>query len=327
MNVLVTGGAGYIGSHATKALARAGHLPVTFDNLQRGHRENVKWGPLVEADLADESAIIKALKQYEITDVMHFAAYAYVGESMQHPRMYFTNNFCNTLNLLNAMHEVQVKRIVFSSTCATYGSLVSLPIREDHPQRPVNPYGESKLFIEKMLRWAGECEKLDWVALRYFNAAGADPDGETGEDHDPEPHVIPRALAAANGGEPLGVFGTDYPTRDGTAVRDYVHVTDIADAHVRALAYLQNGGASTALNLGTGKGHTVFELIHAVDSELGVKTPYRLEGRREGDPPELVADPSLARETLGWECHHSDLKTIVRTAWAYYKRNVGHRGH
>lgn len=320
MNVLVTGGAGYIGSHASKALARAGHIPVTFDSLQRGHRENVKWGPLVEADLANEEAIAKALEQYNIGAVMHFAAYAYVGESMQHPRMYFANNFVNTLNLLNAMHAAHVKRIVFSSTCATYGSLVTLPIREDHPQRPVNPYGESKLFIEKMLRWAGACENLDWVALRYFNAAGADPDGETGENHDPEPHLIPRALAAASGGEPLAVFGTDYPTRDGTAVRDYVHVTDIADAHVRALAYLENGGESTALNLGTGNGHSVFELIRGVDLALGVKTPHRLEARREGDPPELVADPSLARRILGWECRHSDLDTIVRTAWSYYKR-------
>ncbi len=321
MNVLVTGGAGYIGSHAAKALALAGHLPVTFDSLERGHRENVKWGPLVEADLADESAIANALAKYDIHAVMHFAAYAYVGESMVQPRKYFANNFCNTLNLLNAMHQRQVQQIVFSSTCATYGSLVTLPIREDHSQNPVNPYGESKLFIEKMLRWAGECEQLKWVSLRYFNAAGADPDGETGEDHDPEPHVIPRALAAANGGEPLGVFGTDYPTRDGTAVRDYVHVTDIADAHVRALAYLENGGASITLNLGTGNGHTVFELIHAVDTVVGLKTPYRLEARRDGDPPELVADPSLARRTLGWECRHSDLNTIVQTAWAYYKRH------
>lgn len=321
MNVLVTGGAGYIGSHAAKALAQAGHLPVSFDNLSRGHRENVKWGPLVEASLASASAISEALTRHQIGAVMHFAAYAYVGESMQNPRMYFGNNVVNTLNLLNSMNECGVRQIVFSSTCATYGSLVDLPIREDQAQHPVNPYGESKLFVEKMLRWAGECEKLQWVALRYFNAAGADPDGETGEDHDPEPHVIPRALAAADGGESLGVFGSDYPTRDGTAIRDYIHVTDIADAHLRALAYLQGGGASAAINLGTGSGHTVLEVIRAVEAASGLAAPYRLEPRREGDPPELVADPSLARHLLGWECRYSDLATIVRTAWQYRKRN------
>jgi UDP-arabinose 4-epimerase len=319
MNILVTGGAGYIGSHAAKALALAGHTPVVLDNLSRGHRGNVKWGPLVESDIGDEAAVARALAVHRIEAVLHFAAYAYVGESMEQPRLYFSNNVAGTLGLLNAMRTSGVNRIVFSSTCATYGAPQHVPIAEDHPQAPVNPYGESKLFVEKMLRWLGETEGLRWVALRYFNAAGTDPDGELGEKHDPETHLIPLAILAALGRGSLQVFGSDYPTLDGTAVRDYIHVTDLADAHVRALDYLQNGGASLAMNLGVGEGRSVRQVIDAVAECAGGAVPHTIGPRRAGDPAELVADASLARRVMKWRPSHSDLSTIVQTAWRWFQ--------
>jgi UDP-arabinose 4-epimerase len=232
--ILVTGGAGYVGSHVCKALAKAGFRPVVYDNLCRGHAVAARWGPLAVADIADGATLRRIMHEYHVAAVVHLAAYAYVGESMQLPEMYFNNNLTGTLSLLHAMIDVGVRHIVFSSTCATFGLPHRLPIQEDHPQQPVNPYGESKLAVERALRWYGEARGLGWVALRYFNAAGADPDGELGEDHDPETHLVPLAIEAALGQRTcVHVYGTDYATPDGTAVRDYIHVTDLADAHVR----------------------------------------------------------------------------------------------
>jgi len=253
--VLVTGGAGYIGSHVCKALARAGRLPVALDNLVHGHRAAVRWGPLVEGDIRDRALVECTLREHRIAAVVHLAAYAYVGESMRDPAKYFGNNVIGSLTLLEAMQACGVHRFVFSSTCATYGVQESSPIVDDHPQRPINPYGESKLFTERALHWYGAAHGMRSVTLRYFNAAGADPEGELGEDHDPETHLIPLAIGAALGRRaPLQIYGTGYPTADGTAVRDYVHVADLADAHVRALDYLEAADASIALKLGTGRG-------------------------------------------------------------------------
>jgi UDP-arabinose 4-epimerase len=322
MKILVTGGAGYIGSHTVKELAQAGHSPVVLDDLSRGHPRNVKWGPLVESRCGDEQKVYEALLEHKIEAVIHFAAFAYVGESVQQPRLYFENNVVETLRLLNAMNRAQVRRIVFSSTCATYGDAKLVPIDESHPQHPVNPYGESKLFVEKMLAALGEAEALQWVALRYFNASGADPDGELGEDHDPEPHLIPRAILNVLGKANLQVFGTDYPTPDGTAVRDYIHVKDLASAHLKSVQHLADGGRSLAMNLGTGKGASVMEVIRAIEKCSGRKTSAVMAPRREGDPPELVANPALARSVLDWECRYSDLDTIVGTAWRWHTRDA-----
>ena len=324
-SILVTGGAGYVGSHACKALASADYMPVTFDNLSRGHRAAVRWGPLVEGDLADRAAIAAALRTHRIAAVMHFAAFAYVGESVGDPELYYRNNVGGTLNLLSAMREVGVAAIVFSSTCAIYGVPERVPIREDCPKAPLNPYGDTKLAVERALHWYAGAYGLRYAALRYFNAAGCDPDGEIGEDHEPETHLIPRVLRAALGtGTPVEVYGTDYPTPDGTAIRDYIHVSDLADAHVRALADLAAGGGSTALNLGTGTGASVREVIAAVERVSGRPVPFSAAARRAGDPPELVADPALARVRLGWRPRHSDIETIVRTALAWETgRGVG----
>ena len=319
MNILVTGGAGYIGSHTAKALANAGFDPVVLDNLSMGHAANVKWGPLIQADLSDAAAVRQVLKDHKIEAVIHFAGSAFVGESMQYPRRYFRNNTVNTLNLLDAMSEQGVRRFVFSSTCATYGNPEQVPMSENHPQRPVNPYGDSKLFIERMLRWSGEAEKLPWIALRYFNAAGCDPDGELGEQHDPETHLIPRVLQAVLGVEPyVGIYGTDYPTADGTAIRDYIHVTDLADAHVLALRHLLDSGESMAINLGSATGSSVREVVTMAERVCGRPVPIREEARRPGDPPRLVADHATARRVLRWSPQYSSLETIVRTAWNWH---------
>lgn len=317
--ILVTGGAGYIGSHACKALARAGYTPVAFDNLVYGHREAVRWGPLVEGDLADRALVAQTLDRFDIAAVMHFAAYAYVGESMTKPELYFGNNVVNSVNLLEAMRETGVRQIVFSSTCATYGIPQSVPIREEMPQRPINPYGESKLMVERMLHWYGVAHGFAHMALRYFNAAGADPDGEIGEHHDPETHLIPLVLDAALGRRPrVEIYGTDYPTPDGTAVRDYIHVSDLAEAHVLALKHLQEGGASGALNLATGQGHSVRDVIAAAERVTRRTVPRHEIERRAGDPPALVADAGRARQILGWNPRLSDLETIVATAWRWH---------
>jgi UDP-arabinose 4-epimerase len=328
-SVLVTGGAGYIGSHACKALSGAGYTPVTYDNLSRGHRHVVRWGPLVEGDIADRAAVTAALKAHNISAVMHFAAFAYVGESGTDPALYYRNNVSGTLSLLDAMRELGVNRIVFSSSCATYGLPDSVPIRETMAQLPVNPYGETKLAIERVLRWYGPAYGLRSVALRYFNAAGCDRAGEIGEEHDPETHLIPLVLRAALGtAPPVQIFGTDYATPDGTAVRDYIHVDDLAAAHVRALQYVAAGGESTAVNLATGNGYSVREIIAAVTKAVGHEVPQREVPRRAGDPPALVADPRLAAQVLGWRAQCSDLDTIIQTAltWEMRQHNAGATG-
>ena len=322
-NVLVTGGAGYIGGHTCKALARAGYTPVTLDNLVYGHRWAVKWGPFVEGDLADRDLLRRVMREHQIQAVVHFAAYAYVGESVRAPEKYFRNNVVNTLNLLEAMRAADVDSIVFSSTCATYGVPSKVPISESDPQQPVNPYGESKLFVERALHWLGNAHGLRWAALRYFNAAGADPDGELGEDHDPETHLIPLVIEAALGRRPhIEVYGTDYDTPDGTAIRDYIHVTDLAEAHVLALNQILAGGNSLALNLGTGTGHSVRDVINTVEGISKRPVPVREGPRRPGDPPALVADPSLAQEVLGWTPNHSSLPAIVSTAFNWHSRHI-----
>jgi len=318
-SVLVTGGAGYIGSHACKILARAGYRPVVFDNMSRGHREAVRWGPLVEGNLADRGRLTAALVEHRVSAVMHFAAYAYVGESVADPAIYYRNNLGGTLSLLDAMREAGVGKIVFSSTCATYGTPDSVPIRETAPQLPVNPYGETKLAIERALRWYGDAYGLRSVSLRYFNASGADPDGEIGELHEPETHLVPLVLQAALGQRAqIDIYGTDYPTPDGTAIRDYIHVQDLAEAHLGALEHLADGGESAALNLGTGRGHSVREVVRVAEAVSGRPIAWRDTARRPGDPPVLVADPSLAAELLGWRARVSDLETILRTALAWH---------
>jgi UDP-glucose-4-epimerase GalE len=323
-SILVTGGAGYIGSHACKVLARAGYRPVVFDNLSRGHREAVRWGPLVEGDLADRARLCAALVEHRVSAVMHFAAYAYVGESVADPALYYRNNLGGTLSLLEAMRETAVGEIVFSSTCATYGIPDTVPIRESAPQRPVNPYGETKLAIERALHWYAEAYGMRWAALRYFNAAGADPEGESGECHEPETHLVPLVLQAALGQRPhIDIYGTDYPTPDGTAIRDYVHVEDLAIAHLRALERLRAGGGSIAVNLGSGIGHSVREVIAAAEAVSGCTVPARAAPQRPGDPPALVADPNFAAEILGWRAQRSDLDTIIRTALAWHTRRSG----
>ena len=320
-NVLVTGGAGYIGSHTCKALANAGYSPITFDNLVYGHRSAVRWGPCIEGDLADSDLVLRVIHDYEVQAVLHFAAFAYVGESMGNPGKYFKNNVINTINLLNAMVYGGVTKIVLSSTCATYGLPIRIPIDENHPQKPVNPYGESKLFIEKSLRWYDEAHSIKSVALRYFNASGADPDGEIGEDHNPETHLIPLVIETALSRQgSVRIFGTDYDTPDGTAIRDYIHVTDLADAHVRALDYLSSSGDSTFLNLGTSQGHSVREVIKVVEQVSGRTLNVQPMSRRNGDPSRLVAKADMANRLLGWEPQYSNLKNIIATALKWHQR-------
>jgi len=318
MRILVTGGAGYVGSHACKVLKQAGWDPVVFDNLSTGHRWSVKWGPLVEGDLADGDTVCRVIAEHRIQAVLHFAASVFVGESMTNPQHYFRNNFVNSLNLLDGMVQSGVKYLIFSSTCATYGLPQMVPIPESHPQQPVNPYGESKRFVERAMHWYGEAYGLRWAALRYFNAAGADPDGDIGEMHDPETHLIPLVLEAAlDPQRVLSIYGIDYETPDGTAVRDYIHVTDLADAHVKALQYLQHGGLSRAFNLGTGHGHSVREVVAKVEEITGRKVQTRECARRAGDTPVLIAQNKDAAAELSWVPRYSDLDTIVSTAWRW----------
>jgi UDP-arabinose 4-epimerase len=320
VRILVAGGAGYIGSHACKALARAGHLPIVVDDLSTGNEWAVRWGALVRGNIGDQDLVTRVLRAEKIDAVLHFAASAYVGESMVQPKKYFWNNVVNSLSLLDAMRAAGVANIVFSSTCATYGDPVRLPLDESHPQNPVNPYGDSKLFVEKVLRWYGEVYGLRWIALRYFNAAGADMEAEIGEAHAPEPHLIPLVIQAARGdGSEVGILGTDYDTPDGTAIRDYIHVDDLAQAHLLAVQYLAGGGESGAFNLGTGCGCSVREIIAAVEKHSGRKVPAREKARRAGDPERLVADAERARRILGWKPVHG-LDSIVASAWAWEDR-------
>jgi len=319
-HVLVTGGAGYIGSHACKALALAGFVPVTYDNLVFGHRSAVRWGPLVHGDILDRAALDAALRAWQPVAVMHFAAFAYVGESVTHPGKYYRNNVAGSLTLLEAMRDAGVGQLVFSSTCATYGVPQAMPIAEDHPQSPINPYGASKLMVERMLRDFDVAHGLRSISLRYFNAAGADPERETGEHHDPETHLIPLVLDAAAGVRPdVTVFGDTYPTPDGTCIRDYIHVGDLAQAHVLALQALLAGAATTAYNLGNGQGFSVRQVIDAARAVTGLAVPVRMGPRRAGDPPELVGDASRIRTELGWAPRHAELADIVGTAWRWHQ--------
>jgi UDP-glucose-4-epimerase GalE len=320
-HVLITGGAGYIGSHTAKALDGQGFIPVIYDNLVRGHRSAARWGLFLEGDIGDKARLLETIGRFEIIAVIHFAAFAYVGESMNRPELYFENNVKKSLTLLDAVAESGVRHVVFSSSCATYGTPTRMPITEETPQFPVNPYGETKLIIERALRWYGIAHSFSWTALRYFNAAGADTGGELGEMHSPETHLIPLLLDSALGRRMVEMYGDDYPTLDGTCVRDYIHVSDLADAHVRALNYLMKGGESIALNLGTGEGHSVRQVIAVVEKVTGKKIQLRISSRRAGDPAILVADPSLAAKLLGWHPQHSSLENIVSTAWRWHSRN------
>jgi UDP-arabinose 4-epimerase len=313
--VLVTGGAGYIGSHACKALAAAGLRPVAFDDLSLGHRWAVQWGPLVEANLLDQAAIEAALRAYEVSAVIHFAASAYVGDSMRDPASYYRNNVLTTLCLLDAMRACGVRTMVFSSSCSVYGNPQRLPIDESHLLHPLSPYGQSKLDCENAIRWYGQAYDMRWIALRYFNAAGADPAGDLGEDHAPETRLVPRAVLAALGRLPaLDIYGDDYPTRDGTAIRDYIHVCDLASAHVAALAALRGGAEPQVLNLGTGQGHSVLDVLRAVEIAAGKPVPHRFVPRRAGDPAEVVADTRRAVTALDWKPTQSSLDGIVESA-------------
>jgi UDP-glucose-4-epimerase GalE len=317
--VLVTGGAGYIGSHAAKALSRAGYRVVVYDNLLAGHREAVRFGELVEGDIADLERLRQTLTRIQADAVMHFAALLAVGESVREPATYYRNNVIGTLTLLEAMASARVRRFVFSSTCAVYGEPTKTPIDEGHPTRPINAYGETKLAIERALPHYARAYGLRAVALRYFNAAGADLDGELGEDHDPEIHLIPRAIEAATGGAPLEIFGDDYPTPDGTCLRDYVHVSDLAAAHVLALQSLTESSAGlTIFNLGSGQPSSVREVIAAVERVTGRTVAARLAARRPGDPAVLFATSERAHAELGWRPVRSTLDTVVRTAWNWH---------
>lgn len=317
LKVLVTGGAGYVGSHVCKLLAAKGVEPITFDSLKNGHSEAVRWGPLVVGDIRDRAAVRNALQQHEIDSVFHFAALAYVGESVAQPDRYYDVNVVGTATLLEAMREASVRRIVFSSSCATYGIPDKMPIDEEQRQSPINPYGRTKLICEQMLADYSQAFDLRYAVLRYFNAAGCDPDGMLFEKHDPEPHLIPRALMAASGvGPPLQILGTDYDTPDGTAIRDYVHVGDLAMAHWLAFDHLANGKEPLSLNLGTGRGYSVREVVDMVQHVTGLRVPVSNGPRRPGDPPVLVAATNRAAATLGFSPKYSDLETIVKTAWA-----------
>ena len=321
--VLVTGGAGYIGSHACKSLHAAGYRVVVYDNLSRGHEWAVKWGPLERGGLEEVEKLTQVMRRHEVGAVVHFAAFAYVGESVTRPDLYYRNNFAGSLSLLSAMREAGVSKLVFSSSCATYGVPSEVPITEAQPQNPINPYGASKWMVERVLDDYARAFGLDSVSLRYFNAAGADPAGELGEEHEPETHLIPLALAAAlDPGKPLTVFGTDYATPDGTCIRDYIHVQDLAKAHVGALQALESGelGGAQKINLGTGRGYSVKEVIASVERVTGKKVSVVFGPRRPGDPAALVADPRLARKTLGWSAEYQELDSLVRTAYDWMSK-------
>lgn len=321
MKILVTGGAGYIGSHTCKALAKAGHDVLVYDNLSTGFRELARWGEFVEADILDRDALKNTLKRYKPDGIIHFAAFSQVGESVADPGKYVNNNVAGTLSILECMRQTGVRNIVVSSTAAVYGIPDVTQITEDLLTSPINTYGETKLFMEWMLADFARAYGISWMALRYFNAAGADSECECGECHDPETHLIPRALMAAAGLlDDFKIMGTDYPTPDGTCVRDYIHVSDLADAHVLAMQYLLSaqGGTGRSVNLGTGLGLSVQQIVDCVAKVTGEKVPYTLGARRAGDPPVLVADGSRATELLHWKPKFTEIDTIIRHAWQWF---------
>jgi UDP-glucose-4-epimerase GalE len=319
--ILVTGGAGYIGSHTVRVLLERGYDVAVVDNLSKGYRQNVPARRLYEIELADTSALTGLMRQLNTEAVVHFAAFIAVGESMVEPERYFVNNVSGSLSLLSAMQAAGVKHIVFSSTAAVYGSPDAVPILETSPIQALNPYGESKVMVETLLGWFDRIHHLTSVCLRYFNAAGGAPDGRLGEQHEPETHLIPLILRAVLSGKPVTVFGQDYDTPDGTCIRDYIHVEDLAEAHVLALEYLLAGGRSDQFNVGTGTGHSVMEVIHAVEKITGQKVPYLMGTRRAGDPARLVASSDKLRSTLGWQPRSSDLNTIVTHAWEFARQH------
>jgi len=323
-NILVAGGAGYIGAHTCLDLSNKGYTPVVYDNLSNGHAEFVKWGPLEIGDIRDRRRLDEVFAKHRPRAIVHFAAAIEVGESVRDPGTYFDNNVGGTLTLLRAAQAAGVDKIVFSSTCATYGVPSSIPMSETHPQLPINPYGRSKLIVEQMLQDLDRYQGLRSFILRYFNAAGADPEGRIGEWHTPETHAIPIALDAALGRRPhFQVLGTDYETRDGSCVRDFIHVLDLADAHTRAIEHLLDNSSSHALNLGTGHGTTVKELLETVRRVVGRDFEIKYGPRREGDSPALVADNALARQTIGWSPRH-DLQSIIETAWNWHAKHLPH---
>ena len=324
MNILVTGGAGYIGSHTVKAIAETGHTPIVADNLEKGHDWAVQWGHFEFCQLSDPAAIDNIFRRRPIDAVIHFAAYIEVGESMKDPGKYFRNNVGCSLNVLDAMQRASVRHIVFSSTAAVYGTPRQIPIPETHPKQPVNAYGETKLMVERMLDWYAECHGFATAKLRYFNAAGADEHARIGEAHSPESHLIPLILAAAHGHRPsISIYGTDYLTPDGTAIRDYIHVDDLAQAHLLALDHIRSTNASCEYNLGTGVGSSVRQVITTVEQVSGLTVPIQEAPRRPGDPAELIADPAKAIAELGWRPIRSDLPTIVESANRWYVKHFG----
>jgi UDP-glucose-4-epimerase GalE len=319
-HILVVGGAGYIGSHMCKQLAQSGYTPVVLDNLSRGHSAAVQWGPLVTGEADDPKTLHRVFTSYPIEAVMHFAAFAYVGESVEHPDRYYRNNMAAALGLLEAMVRHKVMRFIFSSTCAIYGEPEAVPIPESHPQAPINPYGWSKKVVEQMLADFRTAYGLESVSLRYFNAAGADPDGEIGEDHDPETHLIPLVLQTALGQrKDIAIFGDDYPTPDGTCIRDYVHVNDLAAAHLTALERLLADQPGGQYNLGNGTGYSVREVIDTARSVTGREIPTRIVPRRPGDPARLIGAADKARRDLGWQPAYPDLTAIIETAWRWHR--------
>lgn len=319
MNVLVTGGAGYIGSHTCQALAEKGITPITVDNLSRGHKKFVQWGPFHQIDIRNTEKISELIKSEKIEDVFHFAAYAYVGESMLDPNIYYENNVLGSLSLLKAMKASEARRIIFSSTCATYGIPNKLPIDEADPQKPINPYGRTKLMVEQILKEFVTAHQFSVASLRYFNAAGADPKGFIGESHNPETHLIPLVLEAAHdSNKSISVFGTDYPTEDGTCIRDYIHVRDLADAHILAMEYLRKNSGFLEVNLGTGSGLSVRQIIDVTEKITRKKINIKLSPRREGDPAALIASGEKARKILGWDPSYSKIETIIETANKWY---------
>lgn len=317
-NILVTGGAGYIGSHTCQRLAAAGYTPITYDNLSRGHQYAVQWGPFEYGDIRDSARLNAVCKHYQPSAVIHFAALAYIGESVQQPLAYYQNNVAGTLTLLDCLQQHDIDHLIFSSTCATYGIPDHLPVTEQTPQRPINPYGHSKLMIEQILHDSARSHGLKSSVLRYFNAAGADPKGQLGEDHQPEPHLIPLALQTAAGQRPnLSIHGNDYPTADGTCIRDYIHVNDLADAHILALQNPPTNASVNAYNLGNGNGFSVKEIIQTVEQITGSTITTQIGPRRVGDPACLIADASLAHNQLGWQPQYTALKDIIHTAWQW----------
>ena len=320
--IVVTGGAGYIGSHVVKELRRKGYKPVVYDNLSTGHQWAIRKDELIKGDLGDKGRIEELLLQEKPLAVLHFAGSTVVGESVEQPELYFRNNVINSFNLLEAMPASEVKHIIFSSSAAVYGNPLQVPILENHILDPINPYGEGKVIVERAMRWYEQARGLRYISLRYFNAAGADPEAELGEVHNPETHLIPRILDVALGKEPyIEIYGTDYDTPDGTCVRDYIHVCDLAQAHILALEALLNGSASQVYNLGNQRGFSVREVVDIARKITGRPIPIQESPRRQGDPPALVASSERIKRELGWKPRYDDLKTIVKTAWRWMKKS------